>query len=75
MVDHFLVRTQDFPKNYHFLPSVLKSSGACVYQRVRNVIFQGILRTCYMNDPWTFLHWIPTENRNKVKIYPENVFC
>ena len=38
------------------------------------LVFREILRTCYMNDSWTFLHWIPTGNRNKVKIYPERVF-
>ena len=32
-----LVRMQNFPKNYHFLPSV--RIGTCAYQGIRNISF------------------------------------
>ena len=42
--------TQDFPKNYHFLPPVPKNTGKCVYQGVRNVSFSG--NFAYMLHEW-----------------------
>ena len=60
-----LVRTQNFPKNQHFLPPGVRIG-------VKNIIFGEIFRTYEMNDPLVSLFSTPAPKIIS-KLFPDEI--
>ena len=50
MWNHSLVRTQNFPKSYYFLP--LYTHISVLIRGIKTLVFRNILRTYLMNDSY-----------------------